>query len=280
MQEAADKLFQELQDDWKAIDEDTENDETAKEVLKQERQINYFAALRALGDSLVNSTISAGARSASISGISAVSAQPTIVVQSKTNFKLESMSQPHIHKFAEQAMDYFTSTGGHWSAPQIRSYTSSEQRLEIANTFGVYVSEDGSEIQDAEIWTDWGDNEKLALLLKAAFPKSAAPTDQQKILSAHFDIQCIKTSRHVGKFVADLQVALNWEERRAELNSLPSNVFQNLYDPLVYKVIGKDATCKVTAEFINKVHAKNPSNMQQLLVGNLASIKTFIRWAG
>ena len=45
---ASEALFQELEDDWKAIDEDTDHDETEKEVLKQERQKNYLTALKTL----------------------------------------------------------------------------------------------------------------------------------------------------------------------------------------------------------------------------------------
>jgi hypothetical protein len=230
---ASEALFQEMQDDWKAIDDDTDSDQTEKEVLKQERQQSYIAALKALTDRYTSATAS----SSSSNTATATAPQPaaTLVVQNKTNYKLESMSQQHIHKFAEQAQDYKTSTGLNWTAPQIRSYTTSEQRLEIANTFGIFTSEDGQEISDAYSWVDWVDNEKLCTLLKEAFPKSAAPTDQQKILATTFDIQCVKTPRHVGKFIADLQGSLMWEERNTELTNLTGTGFQTLYDSLVDK---------------------------------------------
>ena len=246
---ASEALFQELEDDWKAIDEDTDHDETEKEVLKQERQKNYLTALK----TLTSRFTSASTSSANSTTTTATAATPaaTLVVQSKTNYKLESMSQQHIHKFAEQAHDYQTSTGFSWTAPQIRSFTTLEQRLEIANTFGIFTSEDGQEISDADSWMEWVDNEKLCTLLKEAFPKSAAPTDQQKILAAIFDIQCVKTPRHVGKFIADLQGSLMWEERKTELTNLTGTGFQTLYDALIDKVIGKEKSCQITAEFIS-----------------------------
>ena len=40
---ASEALFQEMQDDWTAIDDDTDHDQTEKEVLKQERQQSYIA---------------------------------------------------------------------------------------------------------------------------------------------------------------------------------------------------------------------------------------------
>ena len=193
---ASEALFQELQDDWKAIDEDSDHDETEREVLKQERQTSYIAALKSLSDRFTSATASSSNSTITTSTTATATApQPaaTLVVQSKTNYKLESMSQQHIHKFAEQAHDYKTSTGFSWTAPQIRSFTTLEQRLEIGNTFSIFVTEDGQEITDADSWVEWVDNEKLCTLLKEAFPKSAAPTDQQKILASTFDVQCIKT---------------------------------------------------------------------------------------
>ena len=130
-----DELFKEFQFDYKSIEEDEENDEVAKNLLKDERQQRFFAEVKALSSKLITESSSSSSSASSSS------------VQSKTNYKLESMSQAHIHKFAEQAMDSYTSTGFHWTAQQVRSYTTSEQRLEIANTFGVYMSEDGSVIQ-------------------------------------------------------------------------------------------------------------------------------------
>ena len=266
---ASEALFQELQDDWKAIDEDPDHDETEREVLKQERQTSYIAALKSLSDRFTSATASSSNSTITTSTTATATApQPaaTLVVQSKTNYKLESMSQQHIHKFAEQAHDYKTSTGFSWTAPQIRSFTTLEQRLEIGNTFSIFLTEDGQEIKDADSWVEWVDNEKLCTLLKEAFPKSAAPTDQQKILASTFDVQCIKTPRHVGKFIADLQGSLMWEERKTELTNLTGTGFQTLYDALIDKVIGKDKSCKITAEFVSKVQAKNPTDMSKLFL--------------
>ena len=112
-------------------------------------------------------------------------------------------------------------------------------------------------------------------MLKEAFPKSAAPTDQQKILSASFTIDCVNNPRHVGKFVADLQGTLMWEERRQELTNLSGTAYQTLYDTLVDKVIGKDKSCKVTAEFVSKIQAKNASNLAQLFLDIMQVGKEF-----
>ena len=131
-----DELFKEFQFDCKAIDEDDDNDETARTLLTEERQQRFLTEVKALSSKLISESSSASSSSSSSS--SSVPTQPnTLVVQNKLNYKLESMSQAHIHKFAEQAMDSYTSTGFHWTEQQIRSYTTPEQRFEIANTFSV-----------------------------------------------------------------------------------------------------------------------------------------------
>jgi hypothetical protein len=114
---------------------------------------------------------------------------------------------------------------------------------------------------------EWEDNAKLATLLKEVFPKTSAPTDQQRMQTLQFDITCLSTPRNTGKFVAETMAILDWENREDELNALTPTAFQALAEVFVDKVIGKrQQSCKVTAELVARIKAKAPQSMGELFV--------------
>jgi hypothetical protein len=114
---------------------------------------------------------------------------------------------------------------------------------------------------------EWEDNAKLATLLKEVFPKTSAPTDQQRMQTLQFEITCLSTPRNTGKFVAETMAIIDWENREDELNALTPTAFQALAEVFVDKVIGKrQHSCKVTAELVARIKAKAPQSMGELFV--------------
>ena len=67
-----------------------------------------------------------------------------------------------------------------------------------------------------------------------------------------------------------------WEDRKDELNALSQTAFQALAEVFVDKVIGKrQQSCKVTAELVAKIKAKDPNSMGELFVATTRVGKEF-----
>jgi hypothetical protein len=251
-------MTKEFEEDIVAIEQDGDNDDTAKDLLKRERREAFFKSMMELQQSYAPVVVPPAAASSA-----------SIVVREQTKYKLESCASNHIHNYADRALDSVTASDGilHWSRDQIRMQTTNSQRLEIGNAFASYISSDGEVIADADKWMEWGDNTKLSALLKEVFPKTSAPTDQQRMQTLNFDINCLTTPRHMGKFVAEAQLLIDWETRAEEFNAMSTTAFQTLADIFIDKVIGKrQQSCKVTAELIARIKAKAPTSMGELFI--------------
>jgi hypothetical protein len=192
-------MTKEFEEDIVAIEQDGDNDETARDVLKRERRAAFMKSMMELQQSFALAVPAAAA------------SNPSFLLREQVKHKLDSCSSKDIHQYAERALDSLTTSKQSWSKDQIRMQTTELQRLEITNAMKSYTSADGDVIADAATWMDWQDNAKLSALLKEVFPKTSAPTDQQKLQTAQFDINCITTARNLGKFVAEVQALLDWE---------------------------------------------------------------------
>ena len=254
-------ITKEFEEDIAAIEQDGDNDETAKDLLKRERRAAFFQNMLDWHNE----------RNPAAATVSAAS----ILVREQTKYKLVSCASADIWQYADRALDALTTSKTSWTKDQIRMQTTEMQRLEITNAMEAYTSADGDYIMDAAQWMEWGDNAKLALLLKEVFPKTAAPTDQQKLQTLHFEITCLAQPRNTGKFVAEAQALLSWEDRKDELNALSQSAFHKLAEVFVDKVIGKrQLSCKVTAELVAKIKArKGPKFYGRIVCSYYASRK-------
>ena len=126
--------------------------------------------------------------------------------------------------------------------------------------------EAGEGIIGADDWLRWAYNEKLSELLKLVFPKTDAQSDGQKLISVEaFRISSCKHQQHFLGAVADMMLAIHWEERKEEFANLNAQAFTLLKDIILDDWMGKkQATCETTRQLVADIKARAPSNLIEL----------------
>jgi vacuolar-type H+-ATPase subunit H len=178
---------------------------------------------------------------ASSAGGGRIVGSTTIIAEQAVKISLSDLTPKAISKFADQLRDFQVRAKKSHSRDQLRMMFSEQDRLEVTQTLKSYRFPDGAAIDDAANWRSWSDNEKLAECLKLVYPTSEAISDVQRILqlAKKCKIFHVKNPRHFKTLVAQLQLALQMEDRVEELMSLSAAAYQLLQDAILDQVMGK-----------------------------------------
>jgi len=185
-----------------------------------------------------------------------------IAVVAKTDIKCAGTSAAHFFEVAEKLQSHTASTKLSHDKEELDTIFSTEQRLIITQVFTDFRDEDGLELDDAENWMQWGDNVKLGEVLKTLFPKNEAISYPQRLKGQVFGIKCIQNGNHVLPFLGKIQAKLDYEDRKAELQSLNPQEFKVLKDAIMGCL--KVHTDSVTSQFVARVQLLAASNIREL----------------
>jgi len=236
-----------------------------------EQQEATTALLLEFGAKLQAATLAisqATASSSSSSSSSSAAHTTTIYAEQAEKFSLKSTKNEDLQLFGEKLKAKAVQTGRNASEAQLRSMTTEKERAVIMLAFRNFRFPDGGEsIEDADNWLKWDNNEKLCEILKLVFPKTDAQSDSQKLLNLmdSFKIHASKHNQHFLSFVADMILALHFDERIEEFNNLNAQAFTLLKDIIVNQVMGrKAASCEVTKQLVADINARAPTTLREL----------------
>jgi hypothetical protein len=210
----------------------------------------------------------ANASSSSSSSSSSAAHTTTIYAEQAEKFALKSTRNEDLQLFGEKLKAKAVHTGRNATEAQLKAMTTEKERAVITQAFRSFRFPDGGEsIADADAWLKWENDEKLCELLKLVFPKTDAQSDSQKLLNLKdsFKIHASKHNQHFLSFVADMILALHFEERQEEFANLNAQAFTLLKDIIVDQVMGrKAASCEVTKQLVADIKARAPSTLREL----------------
>ena len=221
------------------------------------------------GNKIQAATIAASQTAATNSSSSSSSSHTTtIFAETKEKINLKSMKSEDIHAWADKLKAVTAlKKGTNATEAELRSMTTDKERAIITQAFRKFTFADGGEsIEGADDWLQWANNEKLSELLKLVFPKTDAQSDGQKLLSVEaFRIATCKHQQHFLGAIADMMLAIHWEERKEEFANMNAQAFTLLKDIILDDWMGKkQATCEVTKQLIADIKARAPSTLLEL----------------
>ena len=166
---------------------------------------------------------------------STAASSTTIFAEQSEKTNLKSLSSEDLHSWGEKLKAKQVLTGRAATEAQLMSWTSERQRTVIGRAFRLYRFPDGSDIHNAENWLQWANSESICDIIKLVFPKTDAQSDSQILmnLSETFKIHLAKNNQHFLGFIADMMLALHFDERKDELEQLSSQAFILLKDIIV-----------------------------------------------
>ena len=176
------------------------------------------------------------------------------------------MQRRSMHSVADKLEAYLSTNGISHDERELQTVFETKQRLMISQAFSDYRDpEDGSAIEDAANWMRWNNNERLAGLLKALFPKNEAISDLELLKGLNFNVRTLMKTNHVLPFIAEIQLKLDYMTRREELNNLNSQEFKVLKDAILKCFQpAKDGENTIATQFCSRVKCEGAEDVGSL----------------